>query len=208
MLILTNHNNLRQFMDTKSLSSRQVRQAQELSCYHFQIDYRQSKANKAADALSQYPQWTTEEKETLRTENVKILHRLQSSLAKVSRLLTSCLSLFHQILIYETTVFPQLRHFWDFLRPKIALENPYASIGGMRLRFSELQENDKKAKLLRSSAGLLEGWENVKKVLQYQGLPYVLAIIRSEMISCHHNDLLAGHFGIDKTKELVGRKYY
>ena len=28
------------------------------------------------------------------------------------------------------------------------------------------------------------------------------------MISCHHNDLLAGHFDIDKTKELVGRKYY
>ena len=28
------------------------------------------------------------------------------------------------------------------------------------------------------------------------------------MISCHHNDPLAGHFGIDKTRELVGRKYY
>ena len=40
MLVLTNHNNLRRFMDTKSLSSRQVRWAQELSCYHFQIDYR------------------------------------------------------------------------------------------------------------------------------------------------------------------------
>ena len=28
------------------------------------------------------------------------------------------------------------------------------------------------------------------------------------MISCHHNDLLVRHFGIDKTRELVGRKYY
>ena len=28
------------------------------------------------------------------------------------------------------------------------------------------------------------------------------------MISCHHNDLLVGHFGIDKTRELVSRKYY
>ena len=41
VLILTDHNNLRHFMDTKSLSSRQVRWAQELSQYHFQIDYRQ-----------------------------------------------------------------------------------------------------------------------------------------------------------------------
>ena len=44
-------------------------------------------------------------------------------------------------------------------------------------------------------------------VLQYQGLPYVPEIICSEVISCHHNDPLAGHFGIDKTRELVGRKY-
>ena len=28
------------------------------------------------------------------------------------------------------------------------------------------------------------------------------------MINCHYNDLLAGHFGIDKTRELVSRKYY
>ena len=31
---------------------------------------------------------------------------------------------------------------------------------------------------------------------------------RSEVISRHHDDLLAGYFGIDKTRELVGRKYY
>ena len=52
VLILTDHNNLRRFMDTKSLSSRQVRWAQELSRYHFRIDYCQGKANGAADALS------------------------------------------------------------------------------------------------------------------------------------------------------------
>ena len=40
VLVLTDHNNLRRFMDTKSLSSRQVRWAQELSRYHFRIDYR------------------------------------------------------------------------------------------------------------------------------------------------------------------------
>ncbi len=39
-LVLTDHNNLQCFMDTKSLSFRQVRWAQELSRYHFRIDYR------------------------------------------------------------------------------------------------------------------------------------------------------------------------
>ena len=50
--VLTNYNNLRRFMDTQNLSSQQVRWAQKLSWYHFQIDYRQGKANAATDTLS------------------------------------------------------------------------------------------------------------------------------------------------------------
>ncbi len=56
VLVLMDHNNLRRFMDTKSLSSKQVRWAQKLSRYRFQIDYRQGKANGAADALSHLSQ--------------------------------------------------------------------------------------------------------------------------------------------------------
>ena len=52
VLVLTDYNNLHQFREIKSLSPRQVRWAQKLSRYHFQIDYRQGKANRAADALS------------------------------------------------------------------------------------------------------------------------------------------------------------
>ena len=111
VLVLTNHKNLCRFMDTKSVSSRQVRWAQKLFHYHFQIDYYQGKANGAANALFQYSQQSAKEEEVLCTENVKILHRLQSSLAKVFGLSTSRLFFLHQILICETTVFPQLRQF-------------------------------------------------------------------------------------------------
>ena len=76
VLVFTDHNNLCQFMDIKSLSSRQVHWAQELSQYHFRIDYRQGKANGAANALLRYPQRSAEEENTLRAKNVKILHRL------------------------------------------------------------------------------------------------------------------------------------
>ncbi len=51
-------------MDKKNLSSRQVYWAQELSKYHFQINYWQSKANRAVDTLSQYLQRSVEEEET------------------------------------------------------------------------------------------------------------------------------------------------
>ena len=45
-------------------------------------------------------------------------------------------------------------------------------------------------------------------MLYYQGLLYVPKIIRTELISRYHNNLLVSHFGIKKTQELVARKYY
>ena len=89
VLILTDHNNLRQFMETKSLSSRQVHWTQKFSYYHFQIDYYQGKGNKAANALFWYPQQNAEEEKILRTKNVKILYCLQPLLARVSGLSVS-----------------------------------------------------------------------------------------------------------------------
>ena len=73
-------------MHTKHLCSRQVRLALELSKYRFRIDYKQGKANRVADALSQYSQRSAEKEETLQAENIKIIHQLQSLLARRSRL--------------------------------------------------------------------------------------------------------------------------
>ena len=111
MLIFIDYNNLRRFMEIKSLSSKHVRWAQELSHYHFQIDYCQGKANGADNVLSQYLQQSAEEEKTLHGKNVKIWHRLSSSLARVfdllvSQLSSSQLSPLHQILIYRMTIFP------------------------------------------------------------------------------------------------------
>ncbi len=47
-----------------------------------------------------------------------------------------------------------------------------------------------------------------RRVLCHQGLPYVPEIVKTELISKHHDDPLAGDFGIDKTQELIARKYY
>ena len=116
VLVLTDHNNLHQFMNTKSLSSRQVCWAQKLSRYHFQIDYHQGKANGAANVLSRFSQRNQAKEDKLRTENTRILHKLQSSLtnASLSGLSTSAKLLpLHRVLICDTHVLPQLRQFWD-----------------------------------------------------------------------------------------------
>ncbi len=75
------------------------------------------------------------------------------------------------------------------------------------MRLLELQKDDKEAMKLRLD-GLLEGWEDIEQVLHYQGLPYVPKVICSKLINRHHDDPLAGHFGIEKTRKLIARKYY
>ena len=77
----------------------------------------------------------------------------------------------------------------------------------MRLRLQELQDEDEHARKLRA-AQLAKDWQDIDGVLHYQGLPYVPEIIQTELISRHHDDPLAGHFGIEKTQELLSRKYY
>lgn len=63
-LIFTNYNNLYRFIDTKNPSSKYVYKDQQLSNYYFGIDYSQSKANGATNALLQNFQWNIKRKTT------------------------------------------------------------------------------------------------------------------------------------------------
>ena len=77
----------------------------------------------------------------------------------------------------------------------------------MRLRLVELQAEKGQARKIKVEK-LGGNWGDSDRILHHQGLPYIPEIIRTELISRHHNDPLAGHFGIEKTRELVARKYY
>ncbi len=114
----------------------------------------------------------------------------------------------HQVLIYETVILSQLRQFWDTIGSELADKSPYTtSIRGMKMRLLKLQDDVKQSIKLRSK-GLLEGWEDIEQVFYYQGLLYISKVIRSELISRYHDNRQAGHFGIEKTRELITRKYY
>ena len=211
VLVLTDHNNLRRFMDIKSLSFRQVRWAQDLSRYHFQIDYRQGKANTAADALSRVSQRNQDEQDEFQAENGRIFHCLQNSLtnASLASLSFSAPLHLHQVLICRTYVLPQYYYFWNDLWEELASEGPYkVSIGGMRLKMQEFQKENKQAQKLWAKQSVKDGWKDIDGVLHHQRLLYVLEIIRTELIIRHHNNPLAGHFGIEKIRKLVAQKYY
>ena len=63
-------------MDTKILGFRQVCWAHELFYYYFYINYPQSKANAAADALSMFSQKNQDEKKKFQAENSQIFYCL------------------------------------------------------------------------------------------------------------------------------------
>ena len=210
-------------MDTKSLSSCQIRWAQELLKYYFRIDYCQSKANRAINALSCFPQrnFNKEKKAEntqilhclqLQAENTQILHCLQSSLIRASLLGLSLgfklnLPPLNQVFICGTYILPQLCQFWETFQTELADKKSYkASIGGMRLRLAEFQESDKETQKIRAEG--LDRYKDVNRVVHHQGLPFVPEIIRTKLISWHYNDPLAGHFSIDKPRELIRKKYY
>ena len=76
----------------------------------------------------------------------------------------------------------------------------------MSLRLAELQESDEEALKIRAKG--LDGYKDINGMLHYQELSFVPEIIQTELISRYHNNPLAGHFGINKTRELIDRKYY
>ena len=156
-----------------------------------------------------------DEKTALQAENIQILHRLQFLLTKAS---LSDLSLsshkvgllpHYQVLICRTHVLLQLYQFRNEFQTQLANKGSYKiSIGRMRLRVTELQANYKQANEIKADTTKKKGWEDINDLLHFQGLSYVLEIICTKLIGWHYNDPLKGHFGIEKTRELVARKYY
>ena len=141
---------------------------------------------------------------------MRILQRLQSLLTNAhafSTLSAHIVSLKH-VIICRMHALSDLCQSWETFRQELAAKSPYqASIEGMRLKLVKLQAEDGQARKIRAEK-LGRNWEDSDRILHHQSLSYVPEIIKTELISRHHDDPLAGHFGIEKTQELVARKYY
>ena len=83
ILVLIDHRNLRQFMITTRLSSRQIRWAQKLSRYNFLIDYRFDNKNSADGLFRRSDHMTIIERDV--EDNRQILRQLQKSLVANSK---------------------------------------------------------------------------------------------------------------------------
>lgn len=69
----------------------------------------------------------------------------------------------------------------------------------MRLRLQELQKKNNSNWKFKMEMQGKDSWEDLKTILHYHWLPYVLELIKIKLISQYYNDMLAGHFSIEKT---------
>lgn len=72
----------------------------------------------------------------------------------------------------------------------------------MKMRLLELHYNNKKIRKLGAKK-LPEDSKNIKEILHYQDFLYVFIIICSELINRYYDNLLADHFRIENTQELI-----
>ena len=77
----------------------------------------------------------------------------------------------------------------------------------MRLTLVELQAEDGQTRKIRAEKPG-RNWEDSDGILHYQGLLYIPEIIKTGLISRHHDDPLADCFGIKKTQESIVKNYY
>ena len=76
----------------------------------------------------------------------------------------------------------------------------------MRLRLQELNKANHEAQELRQQK--VDGYQEIDEIFYHQRLPFIPKAIQTKLISHHHNNSLAGYFGIKMTPKLLAQKYY
>jgi RNase H-like domain found in reverse transcriptase/Reverse transcriptase (RNA-dependent DNA polymerase)/Integrase zinc binding domain/Chromo (CHRromatin Organisation MOdifier) domain len=184
--VLTDHRNLEWFTTTKNYSRRQARWGELLGGYDFVIVYRPGTKGGKPDALSRRPDYQTTEGESTSRNHPRALlkpHQFVISATTVSKL-TSDEDLTHRI--------------------KAALKND--AFIGPYLNYLEDSTIERPAEVndLLSSYSMVDGLVLFKQVVFIPDDNSIkLTILRQ-----NHDSSAAGHFGQDKTLELISRDFY
>lgn len=220
--VLTDHNNLKGFMTLKQLNGRQARWATFLASFDFEIEHRAGKHN-PADAPSRRPDY-----EPVKDPRTALLPTFQQKLQYWAEEQDQGPSTLLRRVVATTgprrggAEEPQMRSaFCEEARktlPRktvIALaraEDPYeAPTADIEDTLRLLTKPEWVDSMTKTQRGRRAGSAYVLR----NGLLYknnILCVpddsaLKAELLKKHHDDPLAGHFGVAKTIELLTRKY-
>jgi transposase InsO family protein len=214
--VLTDHNNLRGFMGVKQLNGRQARWATFLAAFDFVIEHRAGKTN-PADAPSRRPDYACDERAPSH-----LLPTLQNKLAvwkgdlslapTIGRVQAQEKHLLGagdaqeyrgRPAMVRAVVNAASRSEDPFSDPTADLTSVIQALQSKDDTLSSLQKRSERA-------GETDAWSKHGGLWYFNKALYVPddSATRAELMRVHHDDELAGHFGRNKTEELLRRKYY
>ena len=191
--VRSDHKNLEFFMTTKLLNRRQARWAELLSGYDFVLDYVPGSKN-PADGPSRRPDYAKD-----------------VDIPSGSLIPRSALRLIPPHLL-PPGVWPtprgELESAESDSRQSQSLLTVFTPESSLRQKFLDALVNDPVADEQRRDLKPLFSWND--GLLLYNNRIYVPDndALRLELLRQHHDSPLAGHYGIDKTVELLSRNYW
>jgi hypothetical protein len=229
--VFSDHSNLQTFMKQPKLNGRQARWCLALTPFDFVIKHRAGKSN-PADGPSR--RWLPSDHEVdlisplsrrMASESQTTDHRSVMVQSLTVSALTSNIPHFEENEDRDESVgatdwgeLGRARRLPDAqVRPACASEQAYLAEAGTDLKelVGQLQgedpETQRRKTAVQSSTPGFKGWSiGPEGLLRFKQRIYIPAgsNLRNTLISIHHDDPLAGHFGHTRTLELIKRKYH
>jgi hypothetical protein len=192
--VFTDYKNLEYFMTTKVLNRRQACWAQELAGIDFKNFYRKGTSNSKPDALSRCPEYHPE-KGGGRDQPIQTVLN-EKHFGTISAISTGgegtvfCCSTV-QLAYLATSVSKWIKEFEQEIRDVGQQDTAYYQ--ALEELSSSMQRTEGKERILELQDGLL----------YHKGLLWVSENIQKVILHTEHHSPVAGHFGQDKTIELI-----
>jgi hypothetical protein len=191
--VFTDHKNLVYFTSTKRLNRRQARWSLFLSDFDFNIIYRSGKSNGKPDALSRRPEYFPKGGDSLRTLQFQTLLDPNQFVMSTSCLMSLVSTQSENLLLAAT---------YEQMSDTTSNSNET-----LLERIRDAQLKDEFVTSL-SREKLEPHFSFIDNVLLVYDRVYVPEPLRYDVLHLCHDSQLAGHFGIEKTLNLVLRSYW
>ena len=199
--IYSDHKNLETFMTTKILNRRQARWAEFLANYDFVLVHIPGKKN-PADGPSRRPDYMENVEIPTGTLIPKSALRMLQPHELLPRTTSDGSNSQSSSSINQLSTLSPLEAHWN----RIGVHANTVPDSSLRSRFITALETDPLAKQYRDNPPHPWSWQD--DLLLHDNLIYIPDDLRIELMQMHHDDPLAGHYGVAKTIELLLRNYY
>jgi len=188
--IYSDHQNLAYFQTAVLLNRRQARWSEELKQYNFHLFYRKGSSNAKADILSRCPEFTSKEGGTTSATKQPMLDNEQW--LEVGAMEIDLDGGYGMIQVSAMDVDQLLPEAKERIKEKAMLDDRYREL----------------CKQVTSEGNVDKNFTIINDLLCWKNRIYVPEGIRQKIIQSEHDSKVAGHFGRERTLELISRNFY